>query len=131
MALVHRAAPDGAADRRRRQDPLHRPGSPWENGCRESFNGKLRDELRNSAATRATPYLPEQSFDPTSPMSALRQKRTFAFAVGDWRTGSMLHPGHVLHLVMLLGSIGSRAPTILIIEGREAANGDDAFFVHW
>ena len=43
----------------------------------------------------------------------------------------MLHPGHVLHLVMLLGSIGSRAPTILIIEGREAANGDDAFFVHW
>jgi transposase InsO family protein len=21
------------------------PGSPWENGCAESFNGKLRDEL--------------------------------------------------------------------------------------
>ena len=21
------------------------PGSPWENGCNESFNGKLRDEL--------------------------------------------------------------------------------------
>lgn len=21
------------------------PGSPWENGCFESFNGKLRDEL--------------------------------------------------------------------------------------
>jgi len=21
------------------------PGSPWENGCVESFNGKLRDEL--------------------------------------------------------------------------------------
>ena len=23
------------------------PGSPWENGCLESFNGKLRDELLN------------------------------------------------------------------------------------
>ncbi len=22
-------------------------GSPWENGCGESFNGKLRDELLN------------------------------------------------------------------------------------
>ncbi len=26
--------------------PLYiEPGSPWENGCCESFNGKLRDEL--------------------------------------------------------------------------------------
>ena len=24
------------------------PGSPWENGCCESFNGSLRDELLNS-----------------------------------------------------------------------------------
>ncbi len=24
------------------------PGSPWENGYVESFNGKLRDELPNS-----------------------------------------------------------------------------------
>ena len=23
------------------------PSSPWENGCNESFNGKLRDELLN------------------------------------------------------------------------------------
>jgi len=23
------------------------PGSPWENGCNESFNGSLRDELLN------------------------------------------------------------------------------------
>ncbi len=23
------------------------PGSPWENGCCESFNGRLRDELLN------------------------------------------------------------------------------------
>ena len=27
------------------QDAVHRPGSPWENGYAESFNGKLRDEL--------------------------------------------------------------------------------------
>jgi len=26
---------------------LFEPGSPWENGCIESFNGKLRDELLN------------------------------------------------------------------------------------
>ena len=26
------------------------PGSPWENGYNESFNGKLRDELLNGAA---------------------------------------------------------------------------------
>jgi len=25
----------------------HKPGSPWENGYIESFNGKLRDELLN------------------------------------------------------------------------------------
>lgn len=24
------------------------PGSPWENGCNESFNGKLRDECLNT-----------------------------------------------------------------------------------
>jgi transposase InsO family protein len=23
------------------------PGSPWENGCIDSFNGKMRDELPN------------------------------------------------------------------------------------
>ena len=26
---------------------LHEPGSPWENGYCESFNGKLRDECLN------------------------------------------------------------------------------------
>ncbi len=31
----------------RREDALHRPGSPWENGYNESFNGSLRDELLN------------------------------------------------------------------------------------
>ncbi len=30
------------------EDALYRePGSPWENGYNESFNGKLRDELLN------------------------------------------------------------------------------------
>ena len=24
------------------------PGSPWENGCNESFNSKLRDEILNT-----------------------------------------------------------------------------------
>ena len=32
----------------RREDALHHaPGSPWENGYYESFNGSLRDELLN------------------------------------------------------------------------------------
>jgi transposase InsO family protein len=31
----------------RREDPLHRAGSPWENGYNKSFNGKLRDEMLN------------------------------------------------------------------------------------
>ncbi|GBQ34977.1 hypothetical protein AA13594_3001 [Gluconacetobacter azotocaptans DSM 13594] len=31
----------------RREDPLHHPGSLWENGYNESFNGSLRDELLN------------------------------------------------------------------------------------
>ena len=35
------------AGRRRRQDRLHKPGSPWENGYCEGFNSKLRDELPN------------------------------------------------------------------------------------
>jgi putative transposase len=29
------------------------PGSPWENGCCESFNGKLRDELLNARYSAA------------------------------------------------------------------------------
>jgi len=33
-------------DRRRRgEDRLHHPGSPWENGFIESFNARLLDEL--------------------------------------------------------------------------------------
>ena len=30
------------------QTPYIEPGSPWENGYLESFNGKLRDELLNA-----------------------------------------------------------------------------------
>ena len=30
------------------QTPYIEPGSPWENGYIESFNGKLRDELLNA-----------------------------------------------------------------------------------
>ena len=29
------------------RDLSFEPGSPWENGYNESFNGKLRDELLN------------------------------------------------------------------------------------
>jgi len=29
------------------QNVVYHPGSPWENGYNESFNGKLRDELLN------------------------------------------------------------------------------------
>ena len=29
------------------QDPFIMPGSPWENGYIDSFNGKLQDELLN------------------------------------------------------------------------------------
>ena len=31
----------------RREDALITPGSPWENGYNECFNGSLRDELLN------------------------------------------------------------------------------------
>jgi putative transposase len=33
--------------RRRTQNLFIEPGSPWENGYNESFNGELRDELLN------------------------------------------------------------------------------------
>ena len=34
-------------DERARRTPYITPGSPWENGYCDSFNGKLRDELLN------------------------------------------------------------------------------------
>jgi len=49
--LYTRAPPRGVASatpkRLRQQSQLIGPGSPWENGYIEVFNGKLRDELLN------------------------------------------------------------------------------------
>ena len=53
------------------------PGSPWENGCNESFNGKLRDELLNGEifmTLAETRYLIEQwrvKYNTFRPHSAL------------------------------------------------------------
>jgi transposase InsO family protein len=53
------------------------PGSPWENGYNESFNGKLRDELLNSElfySVAEARYLIEawrQHFNQVRPHSAL------------------------------------------------------------
>ena len=46
---VQREARAAVVGARGRRDALYRaePGSPWENGYNESFNGKLRDELLN------------------------------------------------------------------------------------
>ena len=43
------------------------PGSPWENGYNESFNGKLRDELLNGEIFYS---LAEAPSDPTAPAAA-------------------------------------------------------------
>ena len=41
-----RGHPGTRLNRRLRvQSRLYRPGSPWENGCCDSFSAKLRDEL--------------------------------------------------------------------------------------
>ena len=43
-----RYGPDGAEYQDLKLgNPVIEPGSPWENGYNESFNGKLRDELLN------------------------------------------------------------------------------------
>ena len=46
-AGVRRQGGAGVDRRGRREDRLHRAGSPWENGYVESFNARLRDELLN------------------------------------------------------------------------------------
>ena len=38
---------EAMAGRLGNEEPLHEPGSPWENRYSESFNGKLRDECLN------------------------------------------------------------------------------------
>jgi IS30 family transposase len=49
------------------------PGSPWENGYNESFNGKLRDELLNGAMASSLQH------NPTTQLAGL----SFAGAAGD------------------------------------------------
>ena len=52
-----------SSTRERRQRALFiGPGSPWENGYAESFNGKLRDEMLNGA------YLPRKRWGSTGPV---------------------------------------------------------------
>jgi transposase InsO family protein len=56
------------------------PGSPWENGYNESFNGKLRDELLNGeifTTLREAQVLIErwrQHYNTTRPHSSLRYR---------------------------------------------------------
>ncbi len=56
------------------------PGSPWENGYIESFNGKLRDELRNreifTTLTEAKVLIEQwrQEYNHVRPHSALRYR---------------------------------------------------------
>lgn len=53
------------------------PGSPWENGCIESFHSKLRDELFNGGVfttlTEARVLIEQWSkeYDPARPHSSL------------------------------------------------------------
>jgi len=42
---------ESAAGQDRRKDAPIEPGSPWENGYCENFNGKLRDELLNGRSS--------------------------------------------------------------------------------
>jgi hypothetical protein len=54
---------------RRRDDALHQPGSPWENGYCESFNGKLRELLNLEIfySLKEAMVLIERRGEPSSP----------------------------------------------------------------
>ena len=60
--------------------PDIKPGSPWENGYIESFNGKLRDELLNreifTTLTEAKILIEQwrQEYNHVRPHSALRYR---------------------------------------------------------
>ena len=62
------------------------PGSPWENGYAESFNGKLRDELLNAevfgnvAEARALGTAWRLEYNHRRPHSALQYQTPAAFA---------------------------------------------------
>jgi len=51
------------------------PGSPWENGYVESFNGKLRDELPNAEAFNTL----TSAQDPDRTLATVPQHRPSAF----------------------------------------------------
>jgi putative transposase len=63
------------------------PGSPWENGCIESFNGKLRDELLNReifTTLEEAQVLIEQwqkEYNQMRPYSALRYRPPVSEAI--------------------------------------------------
>jgi transposase InsO family protein len=62
------------------------PGSPWENGYNESFNGKLRDELLNREpfySLAEAKYLIEHWRRTTDGAGGLRHRRRERRAVDD------------------------------------------------
>ena len=70
------------------------PGSPWENGYLESFNGKLRDELLNVEifdALREAQVLVERwrrHYNTVRPHSALNYRPPAPEAVQPWPPAS-------------------------------------------
>ena len=62
------------------------PGSPWENGYNESFNGKLRDELLNGEIF----YISKRSEDHDREVacSLQYQKATYELGVSTTSTGN-------------------------------------------
>jgi transposase InsO family protein len=69
------------------------PGSPWENGVGESFNGKLRDELLNgelfTSLTEARVVLGDfrRDYNHHRPHSSLGYAPPASFAVGTREDG--------------------------------------------
>ena len=79
------------------------PGSPWENGYNESFNGKLRDEFLNTEVfytLKEARVLIEQwrwYYNTIRPQSALRYRPPAPAAIlPDTNVRTTLYPGHHL-----------------------------------
>jgi len=70
------------------------PGSPWENGYIESFNGKLRDELLNGEIfdtvleARVLTERWRQEYNQVRPHSALGYRPPAPAAIQSWPSGS-------------------------------------------
>ena len=70
------------------------PGSSWENGYIESFNGKLRDELLNGEIfdtvleARVLTERWRQEYDQVRPHSALGYRPPAPAAIQPWPSGS-------------------------------------------